>query len=215
MTSSNPDKSLLPYKMSTTRNINKNPHPLQNCSRETPASLAGRGDRTPTHRPKCITKSLREKAVTTTIGPIGPPPIVIESEIATGTGTGTGIVIVTEGGIHLVVANATTDLTPKMTIDIPLPRAATSEDQTDTDPVDIAKAHTNENAPRDTEMTSIATDLLVGSDRPATSMITMKVQKSTGGVDTRSGSARRKRKGLTIGRTVTFQRDRRAVTTRG
>ena len=198
---------------------NKNPHPLQNYSRDTGALPVDQGDTIATRRHRCKPEVLRETAVNTPIAHIGLPPTVIENatatETATGTGTGIGTVIAM-GETRLVAAGDTTSPTRTTTADTPLLHVATLEIRTGTDPVATVMAHAIENAPRDIKTTITATDLpLVDTDRPArgiTAMMATKIRKSVGDVDTRGGIA--KRIGIAIGRdTTTCQIDPRAPTT--
>jgi hypothetical protein len=178
--------SHLPAKTLTTLSTTKNLHLLRNCSRDTEARPV-REDTTTIRYPKRTTTDfLPEKVETTTTSRTGLPLIAIE--IATETGIGTETVIAIEARIHPVAADDTRNLTRMMTVDTLLPRVATLEVQKGTTAVDTAKAPANVNTPRDTKMKIIATDLLIGTDRPTKSTMMMKIRKAAGDTDaTESG----------------------------
>jgi len=206
----------LPLKTPTTPSTTRNPHLHRNCLRDTEAPPAERGDTitTPLHR--CKVEYLREAAATPIVH-TDLPPIATETETGTRTrtrtGTGTGTVIAIGGWIHPVAADDTTNTTRTTIVDIPLPHVASLEAQKDTDLVAIVKAPANENALRDTETTTTATDLPpIDTDRPArstTATTMMKIRKNVGDVDARGGNAKRIGKNTTICR-----RDRRVPMTR-
>lgn len=202
----------LPLKTPTSPSTTMNPHLHRNCLRETEAPPAERGDTitTPLHR--CKVEYLREAAATPIVH-TDLPPIATETETETRTGIGTGTVIAIGGRIHPVAADDTTNTTRTTIVDIPLPHVATLGAQKDTDLVAIVKAPANENALRDTEMTTTATDLPpIDIDHPArstTATTTMKIRKNVGDADARGGNAKR------IGKsTMIYRRNRRVSMTR-
>ena len=170
---------------------------------------------TTTHRHKSKPECPRETAVTP-IASTGLLLTVIENGTGIGTGIGTGTVIVIEELTHLVAAGGTTDPTHTTNADIPLPHAAISEIQINTDLLVTAKAHASENAPRDTETTNTVKDLpLTDIDRPAgsTTAMTTKIRKSARDADVRDGNATRIRIARG-GNTTIRERNHRSPTTR-